>query len=78
VRERRYGPGFASKPRAHLCVERRTRWEHFDRDGPIQTRVGAAEDLSHATSAERALYAVRPQHGARSNLGAPIEQRCRA
>ena len=40
----------------------------------METSVGAVEDLSHASGAERAFDAVRAEHRTRAKVGTIVEQ----
>ena len=68
---------FAGEPGAHLLIERDAARKNFDCHRTIETGVGAAEDFSHASGAERAFNAVRAQRRTRTKVGTIVEQQCR-
>ena len=74
VRERCNRPCFAGEPGAHLLIERGTDRKNLDGHSTMETSVGAVEDLSHASGAERTFDAVRAERRTRAKVGIIVEQ----
>ena len=73
--ERGHGAGLPLEAAAQIWVEGDVGPEHFDRDGPIETGIAGAIDLTHSTRAERRSdfvrakpSAVRKLHGQRAEF----------
>ena len=73
-----HGPCFSREPRAHRRIYRDAARQHLDRNKAIEAGIGGAEDLTHATSAEQSLDAVRAKGRAGDQVQTFIEDRCRS
>ena len=71
-------PGFAREPRAHRRIYRDAARQHLDRNKAVETGIGGAEDLTHATRAEQSLDAVRAKGRAADQVQTFIEDGCRS
>ena len=59
VRKGGYGHRFTREASAHSLIECASWWEDLDGDGAIEARVGGTEHLTHATSPEARVDAIR-------------------
>ena len=74
VRERGNGLRFSRKPHAHLRIECDSCRQDFDCHQAIEAGVRGTEDLTHASGAEAALYAIGTKRRPATNVRTIREQ----
>ena len=58
MRERRRGSGLAEEPLAERAIAGELRWEHLERDRPVELEIAREIDGAHAAATELALDGV--------------------